>query len=68
MTDDRHDGFGTCPCGSSYDRRYVEVTMRSRGDPLVLTDIPQGVCPSCGSRVYKAEVLKAIESAYSDGR
>jgi YgiT-type zinc finger domain-containing protein len=68
MNDQRHDGFGTCPCGSAYERRYVEVTMRHGDAPLVLTDIPQGVCPSCSSRVYKAEMLQMLESAYRADR
>ena len=29
---------------------------------VVLTNVPQGACPLCGSRVYKAEVLERIES------
>lgn len=29
---------------------------------VVLTNVPQGACPLCGSRVYKPEVLERIES------
>jgi hypothetical protein len=30
----------------------------------VLTDVPQGYCPLCGSRVYKGDVLAMIEALY----
>ena len=36
--------------------------MTVNGKVVVLTDVPQGACPLCGSRVYKAEVLERIES------
>ena len=32
------------------------------GKTLVLTDVPQGACPNCGSRVYKPEVIQRVES------
>ena len=31
-----------------------------------LNDVPQGACPVCGSRVYKAEVLERIEAMMSE--
>ncbi len=54
--------YGMCPCGGSYAHRAVEVRMTVNGKIVVLTDVPQGACPSCGSRVYKPEVLERIES------
>ena len=36
--------------------------MTVSGKIVVLTDVPQGSCPTCGSRVYKPEVLERIES------
>jgi sulfoacetaldehyde acetyltransferase len=45
-----------------YDNRFVEVRLTVSGKVVVLTDVPQGACPNCGSRVYKAEVLERIES------
>jgi hypothetical protein len=35
--------------------------MRVGSDLVVLDDVPQGACPTCGSRVYKATILAAIE-------
>ena len=32
------------------------------GRAVVLTQVPQGACPMCGSRVYKTEVLTRIEA------
>jgi YgiT-type zinc finger domain-containing protein len=56
-----HD-FGRCPCGGVYERKLVEVPMTVQGEPVVLTDVPQGACPVCGSRVYKAVTLEGIEA------
>jgi hypothetical protein len=36
--------------------------MTVGGERIVLTDVPQGACPLCGSRVYKAGVLEGIEA------
>ena len=57
----KHD-YGRCPCGGSYENRAVEVRMTVSGKPVVLTDVPQGACSTCGSRVYKPETLERIES------
>ena len=60
--------YGRCPCGGLYDNRAVEVRLTVNGKIIVLTDVPQGACPTCGSRVYKAEVLERIESLMKGGR
>jgi YgiT-type zinc finger domain-containing protein len=54
--------YGRCPCSGLYQRRFVEVRMNVKGRQVVLTNVPQGACPQCGSRVYKAEVLERLES------
>jgi YgiT-type zinc finger domain-containing protein len=55
--------WGVCPCGGRYENRLVEVNMTVEGQKVTLTDVPQGACPNCGSRVYKAEMLARIEGA-----
>lgn len=35
---------------------------------IVLSHVPQGACPVCGSRVYKAAELQAIESVMKGRR
>jgi hypothetical protein len=40
----------------------VEVRMTVEDEVVVLTDVPQGACPECGSRVYKARMLEVIEA------
>ncbi|MBX7100707.1 MAG: YgiT-type zinc finger protein [Myxococcaceae bacterium] len=62
MADYGKRDYGRCPCGGQYEHRAVEVRMTVQGKVVVLTDVPQGACPQCGSRVYKAEVLERIES------
>ncbi len=54
--------YGRCPCSGQYENRAVEVRMTVNAKIVVLTNVPQGACPTCGSRVYKAEVLERIES------
>ncbi|MEN9797671.1 MAG: hypothetical protein RL653_1367 [Pseudomonadota bacterium] len=54
--------YGRCPCSGVYQHRAVEVRMTVSGKVVVLVDVPQGNCPTCGSRVYKPEVLERIES------
>ena len=55
-------GYGRCPCGGQYENRAVEVRMTVGDKAIVLTNVPQGACPLCGSLVYKAEILARVES------
>ncbi len=55
--------YGRCPCGGTYEARTVEVRMTVAGSPLTFADVPQGFCPVCSSRVYKADMLARLESA-----
>ena len=54
--------YGRCPCGGVYESRIVEVRMTVGGEKVVLSEVPQGACPQCGSRIYKAGVLEQIEA------
>ena len=54
--------YGRCPCTGVIERRTVEVRLNVNGKIIVLTGVPQGACPMCGSRVYKPEVLEQIEA------
>ena len=60
--------YGRCPCSGQYENRFVEVRMTVAGKVVVLTNVPQGACPQCGSRVYKPEVLDRIESLMKGAR
>jgi YgiT-type zinc finger domain-containing protein len=53
--------YGRCPCGGTYESRMVEVRMTVGSEKVVLSGVPQGACPRCGSRVYKAGVLEQLE-------
>jgi YgiT-type zinc finger domain-containing protein len=59
--------YGNCPCGGVYEKRLVEVNAAVDGEPRILSDVPQGECPECGSRVYKVVTLEEIE-AFVRGR
>jgi YgiT-type zinc finger domain-containing protein len=54
--------YDACPCGGHYENRSVEVRMVIKDQVVLLSEVPQGYCPMCGSRVYKAEVLEHIEA------
>jgi YgiT-type zinc finger domain-containing protein len=56
--------LGTCPCTGIYQRRFVEVRIKVSGETVVLRSVPQGACPQCGSRIYKARVLQALETLF----
>jgi YgiT-type zinc finger domain-containing protein len=62
MTESKMLEYGRCPCSGVYERRAVEVRMTVQGTVIVLSNVPQGACPLCGSRVYKADVLETIEA------
>jgi YgiT-type zinc finger domain-containing protein len=68
MADYAKREYGRCPCGVAYDDRAVEVRLTVDGKVVVLTRVPQGACPGCGSRVYKGEVLERIESLMKGAR
>jgi hypothetical protein len=63
MTQSASLQWGRCPCGGTYEQRVVDINMQVEGKPVRLTDVLQGACPNCGSRVYKAEMLARIEAA-----
>ena len=55
--------FGKCPCGGGpYQERTVEVRSTTAGLKFEMTDVPQGACDVCGSRVYKLDTLRRIET------
>jgi YgiT-type zinc finger domain-containing protein len=58
--------YGTCPCTGTYEERHVEVRINVGDEPVVLDRVPQGACPACGSRVYKAEVIEGLEAVMRD--
>jgi YgiT-type zinc finger domain-containing protein len=68
MADYAKRDYGRCPCTGTYENRAVEVRLTVQGKVVVLTAVPQGACPNCGSRVYKGEVLERIESLMKSDR
>jgi YgiT-type zinc finger domain-containing protein len=62
MPVEQKPNFGSCPCTGVYDHKLVEVKLSVDGETILLTDVPQGLCPLCGSRVYKVGDLERIEA------
>ena len=58
--------FGSCPCGGVYEQNVVEVKLSPGGRTVSLSDVLQGRCPVCDSRVYKVATLEGIEALMSN--
>jgi hypothetical protein len=58
--------FGTCACGGAFEEHVVAVRAPGKGrrKAAQLLEVEEGVCPVCGSRVYKTRSLQAVESAF----
>lgn len=54
--------YGHCACTGMYQGQLIEVEMDVAGRTVVITAIPQGECPRCGSQVYKMQVIERMES------
>lgn len=54
-----------CPCGGTYDERRVLVRLEVDGRPVEFEDVGQGVCDTCGSKVYPSWLLEQVESAFA---
>lgn len=59
--------YGKCRCSGRFEDRFVEVRLNIKGKIIVLTDVPQGVCSSCGTKVYRTGVLGRIEELMRSG-
>ncbi|HVG54579.1 MAG TPA: hypothetical protein VM846_09130 [Vicinamibacterales bacterium] len=61
--------FGKCPCGGGpYREQAVKVRSTTPGRSFEMTDVPQGACDTCGSRVYKLDTLWRIEAVMQGDR
>ena len=61
--------FGKCPCGGGpYQQKTVEVRSTMPERRFELTNVPQGACEACGSRVYKLDTLRRIEAVMRGDR
>jgi hypothetical protein len=60
--------YGICPCTGQYGNRTVEVRMTVNDKQVIIGDVPQGACPLCESRVYKADILEYIESVFKSDK
>jgi hypothetical protein len=60
--------FGRCPCGGRFETKVVDISIAAPTGPVRLSDVPQGHCPNCQSRVYRPEMLAHIENVYRMSR
>lgn len=50
-------------CGGTIAEKRVTIHRKSRGNYVLLENVPAGVCTECGMRYYAANVLKTIEES-----
>ena len=54
----------TCEyCGGTIVERRVTLHRKANGHYVLIEDVPAGVCTTCGTRYYAANVLKTIEES-----
>jgi YgiT-type zinc finger domain-containing protein len=53
--------YGDCPCSGRYENLAVDIRVSVAGHIEELREVPQGSCPLCGSRVYKADVIERLD-------
>jgi YgiT-type zinc finger domain-containing protein len=52
----------TCEyCGGSINERLVDLPKKLARKYILIKNVPAGVCQSCGTRYFSANVLKTIE-------
>jgi hypothetical protein len=58
--------FGTCACGGAFEEHVVaaRAPRKGRRKSAELLEIEEGICPVCGSRVYKPRTLQSVEAAF----
>jgi len=61
----RDSAYGACACGAELEARLVDVSFSGSDPPEGLRSVPQAMCGSCGTRIYKAVVIERIEAAYA---
>jgi hypothetical protein len=55
---------GPCPCGGTYEKHRVIVRIGQEDGVVEIANVPQGLCETCGGRVYAAAVLERIEAVF----
>jgi YgiT-type zinc finger domain-containing protein len=55
---------GACAfCGGEVEEDRIEYDYRRKGQLLLISNVPAGVCRQCGAKYFKAEVLKKMDEA-----
>jgi len=59
--------FADCTfCGGEVEGRTIEYDYRRRGQLLVLSNVPAGVCRQCGEKYFLSEVVKRMDVLYHE--
>ena len=48
-------------CNGLIREKIMDLSRKTKGNYVVVENVPTGVCTKCGTRYYSADVLKSIE-------
>jgi YgiT-type zinc finger domain-containing protein len=59
--------YGDCTyCRATVEEKRIEYDYRRRGNLLVISNVPAGVCRQCGETYFRPDVLKKMDEFYHD--
>ena len=51
-----------CTCGGPFEGTDVQINVKAENGDVVLPEVPQAVCTSCGRKAYTVATLQRIEA------
>jgi len=51
-------------CGGEVVEQAIDYDCRRQKHPMVVTNVPAGVCLQCGEKYLEPDILKKMDSAY----
>ncbi|MBM3942424.1 MAG: type II toxin-antitoxin system MqsA family antitoxin [SAR202 cluster bacterium] len=59
--------YGDCTfCCATVEEKRIEYDYRRKGNLLIVSNVPAGVCRQCGESYFTPEVLKKMDQLYHD--
>jgi YgiT-type zinc finger domain-containing protein len=59
--------YGDCAyCGGDVVEKLIDYDYRREKHPMVMSNVPAGVCAQRGEKYFNPEVLKRMDSVYHD--
>ena len=59
----------TCEyCSGEIAEKRVTLTSKVKGQYVLIENVPAGVCTKCGTRYFRANVLKTVQESVPERR